>query len=42
MIEAVTPRQISAFVSQLLDSKPSLALFGDGTQHIKYDTLLAR
>jgi processing peptidase subunit alpha len=42
MLEAVTPRALSQFVSRLLNSKPSLGVFGTGTESIKYETLLAR
>eukprot|EP00197_Chlamydomonas_leiostraca_P004553 CAMPEP_0202861894 /NCGR_PEP_ID=MMETSP1391-20130828/3130_1 /ASSEMBLY_ACC=CAM_ASM_000867 /TAXON_ID=1034604 /ORGANISM="Chlamydomonas leiostraca, Strain SAG 11-49" /LENGTH=548 /DNA_ID=CAMNT_0049541343 /DNA_START=16 /DNA_END=1662 /DNA_ORIENTATION=- len=42
MIEAVTPRDVSEFVARLLTTKPSLAMYGDGTDKVKYDTLLAR
>ena len=42
MIESVTPADICAFVSRLLESKPSLAAFGDGTEAVKYESVLAR
>ncbi len=42
MIEAVTPRDINAFVHKLLESKPSLALHGPGTQAVSYEALLRR
>ena len=42
MISAVTSEDICAFVSTLLESRPSLAVFGDGVEAAKYDVLLAR
>ncbi|KAJ9520796.1 hypothetical protein QJQ45_013974, partial [Haematococcus lacustris] len=42
MLEAVTPSDISQFVARLLRSKPSLGLFGNGTESVKYEALLAR
>ena len=42
MIEAVTPKMISEFVRRLLQSKPSLAAFGDGADALNYDHRVAR
>jgi hypothetical protein len=42
MIEAVTPKMISEFVRQLLNSKPSLAASGDAAETLSYQELLAR
>ena len=38
----MTPRAMSQFVVSLLDSKPSLAVYGDGTDTLSYDSLLRR
>lgn len=42
MISAVTPSDLSSFVSRLLSSKPSLAVYGDGVESANYDVLLTR
>eukprot|EP00798_Chlamydomonas_sp_ICE-L_P027065 gene27065-2298_t len=41
MIEAITVADIYSFVGKLLESRPSLAAFGDGTDVIDFNTVLA-
>jgi len=42
MIAALTPSEVTQFVGRLLNSKPSLAVFGDNSEAVKYEHLLAR
>eukprot|EP00882_Tetradesmus_deserticola_P026874 GHRQ01029690.1.p1 GENE.GHRQ01029690.1~~GHRQ01029690.1.p1 ORF type:complete len:155 (+),score=79.19 GHRQ01029690.1:134-598(+) len=42
MIRAVSGQDIAKFTIRLLDSKPSLATFGDGADAASYDKLLQR
>jgi len=42
LIESITPKMISEFVRQLLNSKPSLAAYGDSSEDLNYDHLVAR
>lgn len=42
MISEITSEDLSAFVTKLLDSRPSLASYGDGAEAARYDVLLAR
>ena len=42
MIEALTPRDIAMFVRKLLQTSPSLATTGSGTEQASFDTLQRR
>lgn len=42
MIQAVTPKAIAEFATSLFNSKPSLAAYGDGTDQVDYDAVVAR
>ncbi|MEW5299121.1 MAG: hypothetical protein WDW36_002166 [Sanguina aurantia] len=42
MIEAVTQQDIVNFIHKLLQSKPSLAVFGDNSESVKYEDLVRR
>ncbi len=41
MVQAITPRQVAEFAQRLLQSKPSLALFGDGADNVD-DSIVQR
>ncbi len=42
MISALTSEELCGFVRRLLDSRPSLAVFGDKVEAASYDVLLKR
>ena len=42
MISELTSKDLYGFVAKLLESRPSLAVYGDGADSARYDVLLAR